>query len=175
MRTQAVRVVLLVLLLAATARGDGGTLRTSQAKDGYRISVFTAPTPPRVGTVDCSVLVQDAVTGKLLPEMPVLVTAWPLEAPHRRMSAPATTGAATNKLFRAALLELAEPGTWHVQVEAQGPAGPVRVTFEMEAGTAPPRWLELAGWIGWPFAAVLLFAVYRVRKGARPPRAGRSP
>lgn len=173
MSTHAVRAVLLVPLLAATARGDGGTLRTSQVKDGYRVSVFTAPTPPRVGTVDCSVLVQEAVTGKPLPELPVLVTAWPLEAPHRHVSAAATAEAATNKLFRAALLELAESGTWQVRVEVQGPAGPVGVAFELEVGAAPPRWPELAGWIGWPFAAVLLFALHRARKGARAERAGR--
>ena len=68
------RSIIPLLLLSAFAiqpsdlLADGGTVRLSQRQGGYRITVFTAPTPFRAGPVDISVLVQDAATGQPVPE-----------------------------------------------------------------------------------------------------------
>src|SRR5262245_51794128 len=104
-------VVLLSPFLLATmspchARADGGTVRLSQRAGGYRITVFTEPTPFRAGPVDVSVLVQDAATGDVVPGAQVTVWAAPSGRGGEAAEHPATTEAATNKLLRAALFEL---------------------------------------------------------------------
>lgn len=61
-----------IFLFPSLAGADGGTLRFSEEKDGYRIAVFTTPTPLRAGPVDISVLVQNAATGE--PESGVQIS-----------------------------------------------------------------------------------------------------
>ena len=56
-------------------RADGGTIRLSEQKGNYRITVFTAPTPLRAGPVDISVLVQEAATGEPAPGVQVTIKA----------------------------------------------------------------------------------------------------
>jgi hypothetical protein len=141
---------------------DGGTVRFSQRRDGYQVTVFTSPTPLRAGFVDISVFVQDATTGKPLTDVPVQVHAQPVGDPQRKVSAPATTEAATNKLFRAAQFELPEPGQWRVEVVVQGYDQPTAIDFEVAVAKAVPSWVNLSLWIGWPFAAVLLFGIHQV-------------
>ncbi len=62
-------IILSGLPLAAFA--DGGTLRLSETKRPYRISVLTSPNPFRAGPVDISVIVADAATGDVLPDVKV--------------------------------------------------------------------------------------------------------
>src|SRR5207244_1994724 len=102
------------LLLAPSSllRADGGAVRLSQRAGGYQIAVFTSPTPLRAGPVDVSVLVQDAATGECVPDARVTVRL--TAADGRAVELPATTEAATNKLFRAAEFQLPEPGRWDV-------------------------------------------------------------
>ena len=135
-------------------------MRFSGRRDGLRITVFTAPNPLRAGPVDVSVLVQDA-SGRPLTDVPVAVRAHPAGDPARQVSGPATAEAATNKLLLAAPLEFGEPGRWRVEVGVMGPGGTVRIDFDVEVAEAPPPWLNLSLWVGWPFAAVLLFAAHR--------------
>jgi hypothetical protein len=152
--------VLAILLLAgvSSARGDGGTLRRSRRVADWQVSVFTSPAPLRAGPVDVSVLVQQATTGRVLLDVPVTVRVWPADDPDRVREVRASSEAATNKLFQAALLELPAAGRYRVAVTVGGAAP---VDFEVEADAPPPAWLDLAAWLGWPFAAVLLFAVHQ--------------
>ena len=159
--------------LAATgvASADGGAVRFSEVRDGRRITVFTAPTPLRAGPVDVSVLVQDAATGKPLLDVPVVVSAWPIEQADRRMGVPATTEAATNKLLRAASIDFSSAGQWHLEVSVQGSTP---VGFDVEVDAAPPAWLDMAWWIGWPFAAIAFFAIHQCWTRSRLPFSARS-
>jgi hypothetical protein len=143
-------------------RADGGTVRLSQRAGGYQITVFTEPTPLRAGPVDVSVLVQDAVTKQALPE--AQVTVW-VGQPARGRAAvpyPATTEAATNKLLRAALFELPEPGWWELEVVVEGLLGPGRVRCTVEAAEPAPRWLAFWPWVSWPAFVILLFGVHQL-------------
>ena len=135
----------------APASADGGSLRLSGKKGGYQITVFTAPTPFRAGPVDISVLVQDASTGDLVTQARVIVRMTKSGRPA--LEYPATTEAATNKLFRAAQFELPEPGRWEMQVEVEGVAwtgsdrrrdGSGRAPAAM-AGNVAMDWLARAG------------------------------
>jgi hypothetical protein len=159
-----------VLAESGMARGDGGTVRLSEQHGSYRLTVFTSPAPFRVGPVDVSVLVQDAAAGEPLPDAGVTVRMTPRGRPEAGMEQTATTEAATNKLFRAALFDLPEPGWWDVEVAVDGASGGAQVRFAVEAAEPLPRWPTLWAWIGWPAVAVLLFALHQVlvrRKGGR--------
>jgi hypothetical protein len=152
--------ILLVFLSASSANGDGGTLRLSQERGGMRVSVFTSPTPPRPGTVDVSVLVQDE-RGNVRLGMPVRVRARPEGEPNAAVEAEATTELATNKLLQAAHLELTRPGRWQLTVHA----GDEEVACEIDLAPPVPSWWPLAPWVGWPFAVVALFLLRHALRG----------
>jgi hypothetical protein len=149
-------------------RADGGAVRLRERAGGYQITVFTSPTPFRAGPVDVSVLVQDAATGECVPEARVSLC---LKAPEagRVQEYPATTEAATNKLYRAAEFRLPESGLWDVAVAVEGPHGPALVRFGVQADDPLPRSLDLWPWFGWPALVVALFGIHQVlvRRKAR--------
>jgi hypothetical protein len=153
----------------SVALGDGGAVRFSERRGDCVITVFTTPTPLRVGLVDVSVLVQDADSGNPRPDMPIMVHAHPVSHVDGTISVPATSKAATNKLMHAAELELGEPGWWHVDVVVQdlGPGPPIG--FDVEVGEAPPPWLDLSLWIGWPLVAIGWFVLHQWLVHRRPP------
>jgi hypothetical protein len=163
-----VRVVVGIVLFAAVLfhpssvlHADGGAVRFSGRYGNRRITVFTAPTPLRAGLVDVSVLVQEADSGRPLPDVPIVVRAHPLHQAQGRISAPATTAAATNKLLQAASVPLSEPGWWHVEVVVQGVGAGSPIGFDVAVTEALPPWLNLSIWIGWPVGAIGLFAVHQ--------------
>jgi hypothetical protein len=166
----------LALFCPAKAHADGGNLRISKKCDGYRISLFTSPTSPRAGLIDFSVLVQAADSDEPLLDVPVMVNAHRDGDSQHRIGGPATTAAATNKLFRSISLSLSEPGPWRVEVAVGPPDRPALVEADIEVGPPLPSWLDLALWIGWPAAVVVLFAVHQLlvrrrggfRSGERP-------
>jgi hypothetical protein len=149
----------MLLVFPVMSWADGGTLIFSRACGGYRITLFTAPTTLRAGPVDFSVLVQAVDSGAPVLDVPVSIHAYPEIRPQQSTGGPATAAAATNKLFRAIQLELSEPGRWHVEVVIHSPEQAVRVEAELEVGPSLPSWIDLGIWIGWPVAAIFLFAV----------------
>jgi hypothetical protein len=153
--------IILLLLLSSLARADGGAMRLCERSGNYRLAVFTGPTPFRAGPVDVSVLVQDAATGECMPQARVMLRMTAHES-GRVLEYPATFGTASNKLFHEALFQLPEAGWWDVEVSVDGPSGPAHAQFQVEAGEAPPPWLELWPWFGWPALAVALFALHQI-------------
>jgi hypothetical protein len=115
--------LLLVLLVAPPLRGNGGTVRISNAALGpYTVTIYSSPTPLRTGEVDVSVMVQDSAGGVLIPA--VMVVARPLQlsegATAESIRKRATRAEATNKLFQAAKFDVDEPGDWEFTVEVEG-------------------------------------------------------
>ncbi len=165
MRPVAVGVLFTWVLLetwCTLAGADGGSLRLSGTQSGCRITVFTAPTPFRAGPVDISVLVQDSLTGE--PMTGARVTVRMSKLGQIALEYPATTQAATNKLFRAAQFELPEPGRWDMQVMVEGSQGPAEIAGEVEAAEPLPRWREIWPWFGWPALAIALFGIHQILK-----------
>jgi hypothetical protein len=142
----------------APAWADGGTVRLSEKKGDYRITVFSAPSPFRAGPVDISVLVQDAVTGQPLAQALVTVRMTKIGQPALEYAA--TQDVATNKLLHAAQFELPVPGRWELQVRVEGLQGSAVLACEVEAAERLPRWRELWPWIGWPALAIALFCFH---------------
>jgi hypothetical protein len=165
-----------LLFPSSLLRADGGALRLRERAGNYQIAVFTSPTPFRAGLVDVSVLVQDAATGECVPEARVTVRLAARGSGHV-LEYPATAAAATNRLFHAAVFQLPEPGWWDVEVAAEGPHGPARVRFGVQAAEPQPRWLDLWPWFGWPAFAVALFGLHQVlvRRRVRPAAANEGP
>jgi hypothetical protein len=151
----------LVLMTPLLVRADGGTVRFSRQAGGYRITLFTFPTSLRAGVVDFSVLVQAADSGKPLLDVPVTIQVYPATDPQQRLGGPATTAAATNKLFHAIALELSEPGRWQVEVAVHAPGEPIRLQTELDIGPPIPAWSELSLWIGWPAVVIALFGIHQ--------------
>jgi hypothetical protein len=152
---------LTIVILPAAAHADGGSIRLSERAGGYRVTVFTSPTPLRAGPVDVSVFVQDAATGEPVPDARVTVRAAPRGRPGEVLSTLATAQAATNKLYRAALFELPEPGWWEMEVVIEGGQEPVLVRFDVEAAAPPPRWLALWPWVCWPLLVIAFYGAHR--------------
>jgi hypothetical protein len=158
--TRIAAVASLVLASAHPLWADGGTLRLSERAGGYQVSVFTSPQPFRAGPVDVSVLVQDPETGEYVPDARVSVRLTQ-RLTKVAVETPATTEAATNKLYRAAPFELSTSGWWDVQVHIEGPHGAATVDFAVEADAPLPRWVDLLPWIAWPFVAIALFILHQ--------------
>ncbi len=153
---------------AALARADGGTVRLSEDKGSYRITVFTSPTPVRADPVDISVLVQDTKTGELASDVDVTIKIEGRSATHETLDRRATTEAATNKLYRAATFELSESGLYSVDVSVKGSREESRVRFEMEAADSLPSWMTVSPWVCWPVALIGLFAIHQVLVRRKP-------
>lgn len=147
-------------LLASPVRADGGTVRVSQECGGYRVTVFTDPTPLRVGAADVSVLVQDRADGAPMREGDVALTWTPREAGAATVQVEATEAEATNKLLRAARVELPASGWWDVRVRVAGRHGVCEVPFAVEVAAPLPRWAELWGWIALPLVPIVLFVLH---------------
>jgi hypothetical protein len=162
--------VLCILIVHPSGlRADGGAMRLSERVGGYRVTVFTDPTPLRAGPVDFSVFVQDADTGEPAAGVRIMVQAAPRGRPGEAIGHAATAEAATNKLFQSAIFELSEAGWWDIEATVDGEQGQARLRFDVEAADHPPSWQAMAPWVGWPALAVLLFAVHQslVRRKAR--------
>jgi hypothetical protein len=152
-----------VSLLApgAALRADGGTVRLRARAGEYQIAVFTSPTPARVGPIDVSVLAQDGLTGEVVPEARVTVRLTARES-GQQIQAFATTAAATNKLYQAAIVQLPEAGWWTTDITIDGPVGAAHVRFDLEIAPPLPRWYVLWPWFSWPILAVAVFACHQM-------------
>jgi hypothetical protein len=113
------------------------------------------------------VLVQDARTGEPVPDARVTVH---MTSPGQAaLEHPATAEAATNKLLRAALFEVPQPGPWLLGIDVEGGQGGVSVGCSVEVAEPLPRWRQLWLWIAWPALAIALFGLHQVltRRKAR--------
>jgi len=153
--------VLLMCLFPFGVEADGGAVRLSERKGNYQITVFTAPTPLRAGTIDVSVLVQNALTQELASDVQVTIGAKPRGHPGHAMRQPATAEGATNKLFRATTFELRSSGWWEFVVSIDHSSKSEQVQFGVDVADPLPKYQTLWAWIGWPVVPILLFAIHQ--------------
>ncbi len=121
-------------ILAPLALANGGTIQVASRPAGpYTVTVFTSPSPIRVGTVDVSVLVQHSGIEKLVQDARVTVTIEPVGRSGTRRTLEATHEQATNKLYYAANIDLPAEGWWWIGVDVAGAEGEGSVSFQVEA------------------------------------------
>ena len=106
-----------------------------------------------------------------LSDVKVVVCAISLRVSSPFLTVMASSEHSSNKLFQAALLDLSHTGDWQLFVELDG-----RTQFEVrvEVEAAPPTWLPLIPWVGWPFVAVLLVFLPRWLLATREATSARS-
>lgn len=129
----AVLAIVAGLLLSRSASANGGTVQVSRALAGpFEVTVWTDPSPIRVGTVDVSVMVE-LPGGSPLQDARVSVTVWPMSNAGRAATYEATHDQATNKLFYAAHVPIPQAGPWQVKVTIVELSGDGDVSFMIEA------------------------------------------
>jgi hypothetical protein len=138
---------------------DGGTLQISRRYDDHQISVFTSPSALREGPIDISVLVQESSSGKVCDDTTIDVELTALDQPEVALKQTATADAATNKFFKSALFEVPHTALWHARIFLNAAAMSREPACEFELSIAPPlpAWIDIAPWLGWPFAIIALF------------------
>ena len=163
--------IALVLAIVGTAMANGGTLQVSREPAGpYLVTVFTDPSPVRVGDVDVSVLVERAGSDDLVQDARVTLTATPVGQVYSGGTFEATHEQATNKLFYAAKFDLTAEGTWRIDVLVSGDAGQGVTAFETlvePVGLFDRPLVRLVLLVGIP-AAVALWWSFRSRSRSRP-------
>lgn len=137
-------VALAWLTVPATARpalgGHGGVVDVNRAAAGpYTVSVWTQPSPPRVGPWRVDVAIMGG-SGAPFTDAVVRVraeslagAAVPVEAEARRDADPLGVRYRTT-------LALGAAGPWRVSVSVSGPAGPGALAFPVDVEPAGPRW-----------------------------------
>jgi hypothetical protein len=164
----------LALAAATDCRADGGAVRAIRTSGPFQIAAFTAPNPLTAGTVDISALVQDAVTMEPVPEVEITITVKPRGGQAAALQQQATADAATNKLFRACLVEL-EAGEYDAVVMCRSSRGRGQVEFAFAVGPRPPRLSTLWPWIGWPVVPIALFSAHQWMANRRRRRGSETP
>jgi cytochrome c oxidase assembly factor CtaG len=128
----------------------GGDVRLMEKAGPFLITVFSDPTPLRVGPVDFSVLVQDGDSGRPILDAEVTVRIREHGTGGPSILTQATRQNATNKLLYAAPVNLPAPGLWELQVSTRRQAQAADVMCMVTA--APPGFMPRA----WLLYAALL-------------------
>ena len=153
--------VLAVLTLPAATLADGGLVRVSQVAGPFTVSVFTSPTPLRVGPVDISVLVQDAANGDVLDDATVTITLRARDDASTPLSAAATRAQATNKLLYAALVPLPAAGAWEIEVAVAWRGASAALSFAVDADPPLPPWRAYWPYLTLPLAGIAVYALHQ--------------
>ena len=115
-----------------TASANGGQIRVDEAQLGpYVVSIFTDPSPIRVGTVDISTLVEDQATGELVADVEVVITAEPITANAEPGTWIASQDQSDDLRYISAKFELPSAGRWQINVSVEGEEGGGNTSFEV--------------------------------------------
>lgn len=169
-RTPGLLLVWLHLVVGAVALADGGLVLLSEPVGPFRITVFTSPTPMRVGSAQVSVMLQDRDSERPLLDAEVSVWLSPATGAGPTLRTEAGQIEATNKLLYVARVELPSAGTWKLDVSVEREGTAAGVESELEVEPALPRWLAYWPYLVLPPIVSALFAVHqwRSRRLGRP-------
>ena len=140
-------------------RADGGTVLLRATRDGLDVTLFGAPSPLRVGRADLSVLVQDAASG--MPRLDgtvALILSPPSGSGLAEIAVAADAARATNKLLRAASVDLPAAGDWRARVAIGRDGATIETTTTLRVEPPAPAPLRLWPWLMLPGVATALFA-----------------
>ena len=147
-----------LLLWAASAFADGGTMLLHQDAGVFTVTLFAAPQPLRTGPADLSVMVQDRASGEVLLDPIVNITVGPQQAVRL------TRGLASNRLLQAATVDFAKPGTWRLTVLVRRGKDAAQVstecTVEPDRSRAALVWIDVLLAVG----ITLLFIAHQALK-----------
>jgi hypothetical protein len=160
------RIIFLLALAAAYALADGGKVQFQRKAGAFNITLFSAPSPVRIGRTDFSVMVQNSAGGTPLLDADVRLHFVKREANSiAEVSAPARHEKATNKLLYAAPVDLNATGKWRVEISVQTARDSALVTGDLDV--LPPEPPLLAHWpyfVPLPVAAFLFVLNQRLKR-----------
>jgi cytochrome c oxidase assembly factor CtaG len=148
----------------------GGEVRLTEKAGPFLITVFSAPTPLRVGPVDLSVMVQDGDSGRPILDAEVTVRLREHGTGGPSILTQATRQNATNKLLYAALVDLPASGLWELQVTAQHQEQVADVACMVTAAqprSMPRSWRLYAALLSVMIGGVALHQWHRRHRGER--------
>jgi hypothetical protein len=160
------RIAYLLVLAAALAFADGGKVQLQRKAGAFNITLFSTPSPVRVGRTDFSVMVQNIAGSN-----PILDAGVTLHFVQRgpnsiaEVSAPARHEKATDKLLYAAPVDLNATGKWRVEIEVQTRRDSALVTGDLDVW--PPEPPLLAHWpyfVALPVVALLFAFNQRLKR-----------
>jgi hypothetical protein len=166
------RIISLLLFVTALALADGGKVQFQRKAGAFNITLFSSPSPVRVGRTDFSVMVQN--TASRDPLSPILDAGVLLHFVQRggnsiaEVSAPARREQATNKLLYAAPVDLNSSGKWRVEISVQTARDSALVTGDLDV--LPPEPPLLAHWpyfVALPVVAFLFVINQRLKRRRR--------
>ncbi|MGH7318332.1 MAG: hypothetical protein ACRELA_01685 [Candidatus Rokuibacteriota bacterium] len=129
-------VALLTASLPALAEANGGTRRLDHARAGpYLVSLWTQPSPPRVGTLDVSLTVMRSPSNEAVLDARARLRAESVERGTTATTALSLGGGRNPGLYHGNL-ELPQAGAWRLTVWVEGPAGGGHADFELEVQPA---------------------------------------
>ena len=164
-RTLALSLVLGALVIPVLGPGtvcaDGGVVRARVDRGAFTITLFTSPTPLRVGEADVSVLVQDRASHETLLDAAVEVRLESLDGATAAASVQLSPQAATNKLLQAGTLRLAAPGRFRLLALVQRAGELAEVAAEVEVAPPLPALLALWPYLALPPVVVGIFLVHQ--------------
>jgi FixH len=161
--------VLAALMACPLLWADGGTVVLQKRSGPFLITLFSDPTPVRVGRADLSVMCQKAEDNSPILDAKVLLH---LRRPSSgndivEFTLPAKHDNASNKLLYAAALDLPSPGNWKVNVDVERNGILASVGGSLTVLEKQPAIVTY-----WPFFIIvplvaLLFAINRRLKRGR--------
>lgn len=151
------------LLMASCARllADGGMILVHQQSPPFVITIFASPTPPRVGEIDLSVLLQSSETLDPVLDAEVQIELAKHGAP---IQVRATHDQAQNKLLYAASVPLEDPGMWRYTVSIQAAhitSKPVAISGNLAVAPEQPKLASYGGYLALPFVCLAIFALHQ--------------
>ncbi len=163
------RIVILMALGTTLTRADGGKVEFQRKAGAFNITLFSTPSPVRVGRTDFSVMVQNVASPELVMNADVRLHFVQREANSiAEVSAPARHDKATNKLLYAAPVDLTSTGKWRVEIAVQTTRDSALVTGDLDV--LPPEPPLLAHWpyfVALPVVALLFALNQRLKRRRR--------
>lgn len=156
--------VTLFAVLFATAHTDGRMRLSAEEAGPYKLTVWTSPEPVKAGELHITLAVVLAEDASPVLDAAVTVNLSP-ENGGERLSEPATTEDSANKFLYEAVFDIAETGTYQVDLQivgADGSHGESSFDLEVSSGSSI-RWLYLVPVILIIGAIILLFLALRGR------------
>jgi hypothetical protein len=147
-----------LLMWAAAAYGDGGTMLLHQDSGAFTVTLFAAPQPLRMGDADLSVMVQDRSSGEVLLDPTILLTVG--TEPTVRLQ----KGQAANRLLQSATVHFSKPGPWRLALSVQRGNDSVQLSTECTVEPDTSRATLVWFYVLLPVGIILLFILHQALK-----------
>lgn len=155
----------LLLVASAPLLADGGAILLHKQNPPFVLTVFASPAPPRVGTLDLSLLLQSSET--LEPALDEDVR-FEFDGPGSPVQVQATRSQSGNRLLYTASIRLNDPGNWRYSVLIHAPrSAPTAVSGAITVAAEQPKLAAYCGYLMLPFLALAILMLHqwlRLRK-----------